>query len=64
MDIKEIKKISKKELKMRLTEKRSKLRKFKFDVESRHLKNVRAIRKVKKDIARISTILNKAKKIK
>ncbi|MEA2088799.1 MAG: 50S ribosomal protein L29 [Patescibacteria group bacterium] len=63
MDIKEIKKMPKKELKRKLNEKRDKLREFRFNVESRHLKNVRAIRESKKDIAKILTILNQNDKL-
>lgn len=62
MDIKEIKKMPEKELKRKLNERRDKLREFRFNVESRHLKNVRAIREAKKDIAKILTVLTQIKK--
>lgn len=51
------------ELERILKESQEKLRDLRFRVASRQLKNVREIRKIKKTIARILTILNqKAKK--
>ena len=64
MDIKEIKKMPEKELKRKLNERRDKLRDFRFNVESRHLKDVRVIRTTKKDIAKILTVLNQLNQIK
>ncbi len=46
------------ELKEILGKKREKLRRFCFDLTSGKVKNVREIRMLKKDIARILTILN------
>ncbi len=45
------------ELKKLLQEKREKLRQLYFDLASGKVKNVREIRMIKKDIARILTIL-------
>ena len=57
MKIKEIKQKSKKELKRVLHESQEKLRQLRFDLSAGKVKNVREIRKIKKDIARILTIL-------
>jgi large subunit ribosomal protein L29 len=45
------------ELKKILNEKREKIKNLKFDLAQGKLKNVREIREIKKDIARILTIL-------
>jgi len=45
------------ELKGLLAEKREKLRELNFDIHLKQSKNVRDVRKLKKDIARILTIL-------
>jgi len=45
------------ELKKLLEENQEKLRQLRFDLASGKVKNVREIRKIKKDIARILTIL-------
>ena len=57
MKIKEIKQKSKKELKRILHESQERLRQLRFDLSAGKVKNVREIRKIKKDIARILTIL-------
>jgi len=57
MDIKELAKRDKKELERNLAESRNKLAKMRFDISAKQMKNHREIRKVKKDIARILTIL-------
>lgn len=57
MIIAEIRKKSKIELNDMLQSLRNKLRAFRFDLASGKIKNVREIRKIKKDIARILTIL-------
>lgn len=54
----EIKQKSKKELERFLGQNREKLRQLRFDLASGKVKNVREIRKIKKDIARILTFLN------
>jgi len=56
--MKELKGKSEKELNRMLAEDREKLRKLKFDLSSGKVKNVREIRKVKKNIARILTLIN------
>ena len=57
MKAKELKQKSKKELERLLLSDREKLRQLKFDLSAGKVKNVREIRKIKKDIARILTIL-------
>ncbi len=59
MDIKEFKNKPKKELERMLLEYREKLRDLRFKASNRQLKDVRSIRKIKKDIARILTLINK-----
>jgi len=44
-------------LERNLAESRNKLAKMRFDISAKQIKNHREIRKVKKDIARILTIL-------
>lgn len=56
MEIKEIRKKSKKELQKMLIDHRERLRNLKFDLASGKVKNVREIRKLKKEIARILTL--------
>jgi large subunit ribosomal protein L29 len=62
MKIKEIKEKSENELKKDLVESRNKLTKLRFDVSAKQTKNHREIRKIKKNIARMLTIL-KTKKV-
>lgn len=57
MKISEIKQKPKKELERLLREDQEKLRQLRFDLSAGKVKNVREIRKIKKDIARILTIL-------
>ncbi len=57
MKVKELSQKTEKELKDLLIENRHKLGQFKFDLASKKLKNVRQIRELRKDIARILTIL-------
>lgn len=54
---------SEEELKTMLIERRRKLQSLKFDLIAGKVKNVKQIKNIKKDIARILTILN-SKKIK
>jgi len=56
--MKELKGKSEKELNRILGESREKLRRLKFDLSSGKVKNVREIRKVKKNIARMLTLIN------
>lgn len=58
MKISEIRQKSEKELQNLLSTKREKLRSLKFDLSSGKVKNVKEIREVKKDIAKILTVLN------
>jgi len=57
MRIKEIRQKSEKELQKLLQDSREKLRQLRFDLASGKVKNVREIRQIRKDIARILTIL-------
>lgn len=57
MKISEIKQKSQNELHRILAEKQEKLRQLRFDLVSGKVKNVREIRQIKKDIARILTTL-------
>lgn len=61
MKISELRNKSKDELKRLLAESREKLRQLRFDIQLKQSKNVREIRKVKKDIAKILTLLNISK---
>ena len=63
MKISELKVKSQNELKKALTEDREKLRQLRFNLASGKVKNVREIRKIKKDIARILTLLKQKQKI-
>jgi large subunit ribosomal protein L29 len=56
MKIAELRKKTKAELKRLLSENREKLRALRFNLASGKLKNVREIRYLKKDIARILTL--------
>lgn len=57
MKAEELRKKSKKELEKILKEKRNHLLKLKVDLSLGKLKNVKEISKIKKDIARILTVL-------
>jgi len=57
MKIKELQQKSRAELQHILIESREKLRQLRFDLASGKVKNVREIRKIRKDIAQILTIL-------
>ena len=61
MDVKEIREKNKQELKSILQEKREAVRKLRFDISSKQVKNHRDHRKIKKDIAKIITILKEEK---
>ena len=61
MKIKEIREKNKKELEKNLIELRNKLTKIKFDISGKQMKNHREVRKIKKDIAKILTVLNLGK---
>jgi len=55
--IKEFSGIKEEELQRILVEKREALRQYRFDLSAGKVKNVRAIKETRKDIARIKTIL-------
>jgi len=57
MKVREIRQKSEKELQKLLQDSREKLRQLRFDLASGKVKNVREIRQIRKDIARILTIL-------
>jgi len=57
MKAEELRKKSKLQLQKLLKEKRERLRQLRFDLVSKKLKNYREIRQIKKDIARILTVL-------
>lgn len=57
MQVEEIKKLEGKKLNEALIEKRKHLFKVEFDIHNGHAKNTHEIRKAKKDIARIKTVM-------
>jgi len=59
MKIRELSQKSKAELNKLLSDDREKLRQLRFDLSSGKVKNVRELREIKKDIARILTLLKK-----
>jgi len=61
MKMSELNQKSKSDLNRVLQEKREELRRFYFDLASGKVKNIRAVRKNKKDIARILTVLKNFK---
>lgn len=58
MSTKEFRNLSKEELIARLRDEKENLRHLQFDITLKKIKNVREIRKTKKNIARILSILN------
>lgn len=58
MKITEIRQKTKSELQKLLQDLQKKLRQLRFDLASGKIKNVKEIREIKKDIARILTIIN------
>ncbi|OGH60192.1 MAG: 50S ribosomal protein L29 [Candidatus Magasanikbacteria bacterium RIFCSPHIGHO2_01_FULL_33_34] len=61
MDNNELKNKSVKDLEEMLVEKKSKLRDLRFGISGAQLKNVRDIRKLKKEVAQILTLINSKK---
>lgn len=61
MKIKEIKEKNTEELKKLLAEKREAVRKLRFDIAAKQVKNIREMRNTKRDIARILTVLKETK---
>ena len=64
MKIKELREKNIEELKKLLTEKEDAVRKLRFDMATKQIKNVREIRVDKRDIAKIMTIINQENKVK
>ena len=58
MKIKDLRQKTEKELQDLLTEKRKRLGQLKFDLASKKIKNVREIRWLRRDIARILTLIS------
>jgi large subunit ribosomal protein L29 len=61
MDFKDLKQLSKGELLKNATEGREKLRQLRFDLAAGKVKNVSQIRQIRKEIARIMTLLKNQK---
>lgn len=61
MRIKELREKNIEELKKLLAEKQEAVRKLRFDISSKQIKNNRDLRNSKKDIARILTLINEFK---
>ncbi|MBU1136882.1 50S ribosomal protein L29 [Patescibacteria group bacterium] len=59
MKTKELKQKSKSELNNLLKENRGKIGQFKFDLHSKKIKNIKEAKELRKDVARILTILKK-----
>lgn len=57
--LKELSKLSKDDLQKSLKEKRENLRVFRFDLAAGKVKDIRAIRSTKRNIARILTLIKK-----
>ena len=60
--IREFSRLSKQELQRNLSEKRERFRQLRFDLASGKVKNVREIREIRRDIARMITIFKKKNK--
>jgi ribosomal protein L29 len=61
MKIKELRGKNIEELKKLLAEKRESVRKLRFDVATKQVKNTRQIRNDKRDVSRIETLINEEK---
>lgn len=62
MEISDLKNKNEKDLQELLAQKRDLLRELRFKVSEKQLKDVREIREIKKDIARLLTVLRANKK--
>jgi large subunit ribosomal protein L29 len=62
MKIKELRDKSKEELKKLLAEKRETVRKLRFDIATKQVKNTRQIRNERKDAAKIITLISEEKR--
>lgn len=63
MEIKNIREKNIEELRKDLIELKNKATKMRFDVSAKQVKNHRDLRKTKKDIAKISTVIREKEKI-
>ena len=61
MKIKEIREKSVEELKKLLAEKREAVRKLRFDIAAKQVKDIREMRNDKRDVAKILTVLKETK---
>jgi len=61
MKIKELKEKNPEELKKLLSEKREQIRKLRFNMASKQVKNTRECRNTRKDVAKILTLINATK---
>lgn len=61
MDFKDLQNKNERDLHELLSEKRNELREMNFKINEKQMKNLSAVKKVKKTIARILTLLNKKK---
>lgn len=59
--IKELREKNKEELKKLLTEKEEIVRKLRFEIASKQIKNVKDLKNNRKEIARILTLINESK---
>ncbi len=57
MEIQDIRSKNEKEIRKNLAEMRNRLTKMKFDISSKQTKNHREVRKIKKSIARLMSVL-------
>lgn len=62
MKIKDLAQKTQEELKKSLRENREKLRQMRFDLTLRKIKNVKQAQAIKKDVARMLTVLNNKEK--
>ena len=58
--IRDLSKMGEQELRNVLGEKKEKMRQFRFDLAAGKIKDVREVRETRRDIARVSTLLNSA----
>ncbi len=61
MDFKDLQNKNERDLHELLSEKRKELREMNFKINEKQLKNLAGVKKVKKTVARILTLLNKKK---
>jgi len=59
--IKEFREKNKEELRKLLTEKEENVRKLRFEIASKQIKNVKDLKNNKKDVSRILTLINELK---